>query len=468
MPVDLGSLLTSRRSDKFSLYANYINPQRIAALRRSGALRDYVTGDGCYLFDEEGNRYLDCDAGYGVFCLGRNHPAITEAIVSLFGLKPANMVSRDIGLLAGIVAERLVQRTPSGLNKVLFTNSGSETTEAALKFARRVTGRARFLYLEGDFHGVTYGALSVTDTGESLKKMSLGFEPLLPGCFRLRREDVDQLEQELTRGDVAALILEPVQGATAKPLSSTYLKAARELCTRHGCVLIVDEVLTGLGRTGRFLACEHDGIVPDMLLLSKALSGGCVPVGALIVREDLHAQAYNHQGAFVHGSTFGENDFGMAAALATLDALDAGDLVANAHRQGQALTDGLRALQQRFEMIADVRGRGLLIGVEFSSPRAWGSRLTGAVLRRRGLLGHLMTLQLLIKHRVMASTGARNNVLRLHPPLTLSDADVQTILNAFAAVLEDTYRFPDGIGRFILSRVLEAGRTRPERQHANS
>ena len=376
--------------------------------------------------------------------------------------------SQDVSLLAGLVAERLVDRTGGHLEKVLFTNSGSETTEAALKFARRVTGRTRFLYLEGDFHGVTFGALSVTDTGESLKKMSQGFGPLVPGCLRIRREDADQLAEELNRGDVAAVILEPVQGATVKPLSAEYLRKVRDLCTGHGTILIADEVLTGLGRTGRFLACEHSGIIPDMLLLSKALSGGCVPVGALMVRQELHAKAYSHMGSFVHGSTFGENDFGMAAALATLDVLDAENLIANARRQGQALVAGLLALQQRFEMIKDVRGEGLLIGVEFSSPRAWGSRLTGAVLRRRGLLGHLMTLQLLMKHRVLASTGARNNILRLHPPLTLSSADVQTILAAFESILHDTYRFPDGIGRFILSRVLDAGRTRPERQHASS
>ena len=467
MTIDLGSLLEARRPDKFGLYSSYINPQRVASLRRSGAIRNYVSGEGCYLLDDKGERYLDCDAGYGVFSLGRNHPAIASAISSLLDLKPANMVSRDVGLLAGLVAERLAARAPGTLNKVLFTNSGSETTEAALKFARRVTGRTRFLYLEGDFHGATYGALSVSDTGDSLKKMSQGFEPLLPGCTQIRRDDAEQLAQELGREDVAALVFEPVQGATAKPLSAQYLRTARDLCTRYGTVLIADEVLTGLGRTGRFLACEHSGIVPDMLLLSKALSGGCVPVGALMVREDLHAKAYSHQGAFVHGSTFGENDFGMAAALATLDALESGDLIANARQQGNALLEGLRGLQKRFEMIADVRGEGLLIGIEFSSPRAWGSRLTGAVLRRRGLLGHLMLLQLLIKHHVIASTAARNNVLRFHPPLTLSSADVATILTAFESVLEDTYRFPDGIGRFILSRVLDAGRTRPERQHAS-
>lgn len=456
-------MIITEIDDKVARYERFVNPQRVASLRRTGGLRDFVRGEGCYLFDSEGRRYLDCDAGYGVFCLGRNHAAVAAAIRRLLDERPANMVSRDIPKLAGLVAEALARRAPGDLTKVLFTNSGSETTDAALKFARRVTGRARLLYLEHDFHGVTYGALSVTDTGDALRKMGEGFGPMLPECERLPWQDESALRHALAARDVAALILEPIQGATVRPLARSYLHAARDLCSQAGTVLIADEVLTGVARTGRFTACEHAGIAPDMLLLSKALSGGCVPVGALLVRSDLHARAYDRPGAFVHGSTFGENDFGMAAALATIEAVDEEGLAANAARQGAALMDGLRALQPRYDMIADVRGEGLLIGIELAAPRALTRRLSGAVLQRRGLLGHLVALQLLVRHRIIASTGARNNVLRFHPPLTVTDADVRAVLEALDAVLADTYRFPDGIGRFILAQVFESARARPRR-----
>jgi len=294
----------------------------------------------------------------------------------------------------------------------------------------------------------------VTDTGESLHKMSDNLAPMLPGCRRIPWNDLATLEEELRHEDVAALILEPVQGTTVRPLPAPYLHAAQTLCSRHGALLIADEVLTGVGRTGRFFACEHAGIAPDMLLLSKALSGGCVPVGALLVRAELHAKAYATTSAFVHGSTFGENDFGMAAALATLQVIDEEQLVERSARVGARLLEGLRALQSRYDMVVDVRGAGLLIGIELAAPQAWGLRLSGSVLQRRGLLGHLLAMQLLVHHRVLASTGARNNVLRLHPPLTVGDRDADRILTSIELVLQSSYRFPDGIGRFVLAEVL--------------
>jgi len=436
------------------LYERFVNPQRIAALRRSQTDRPYVRGEGCYLYDDRGERYLDCDGGYGVFAAGRNHPRVRQAMHDTLESCPPNMVSRDVPVLAGLVAEALARRMPEPGYRALFTNSGSETTEAALKFARRVTGKPRLLFLEGDFHGVTFGALSVTDTGESLRKMGAGLGPLLPGCDRIAWNDLQPLAAELARNDVAALIVEPIQGATLRSLSAGYLRGAVDLCHRHGAVFIADEILSGVGRTGAFLACGHAGIVPDMVLLSKALSGGCVPVGALLVRSELHARAYDSMSAFVHGSTFGENDFGLAAALTILQLLDEEDLIGNAARQGARLLDGLKTLGERFDMIAEVRGSGLLVGVELTAPRSWGTRISGAMLQRRGLLGHLMMMQLLTKHRILASTGARNNVLRFHPPLTIADADITHVLTSFESILQDTYRFPDGIGRFLVAQAL--------------
>jgi acetylornithine/succinyldiaminopimelate/putrescine aminotransferase len=268
------------------------------------------------------------------------------------------------------------------------------------------------------------------------------------------------LGQELARGDVAGLILEPIQGFDVLALDREFLAGAERLCREHGTTLIVDEVFVGLGRTGRLFACEHFNLKPDMMILSKALSGGVMPIGALMMSETIHEQMFRRAGEVVHSSTFGLNDFGMAAGLATLQALEAEDLVVNAALQGRRLMEGLLQLKARYDMLADVRGWGLLIGLELRAPRSLTSRFSGKLLEKRGLLGHMMVMQLLAKHRVMSTNLGRNNMFRLTPPLTIGEDDVVYLLQAIESVLQDAYRFPDGISRFLLSQLLGMARGR--------
>lgn len=439
-----------RRSEKCALYQHYVSPAAVYSARVLGIDRDFVRGWGTALTDAEGNRYLDFDAGSGVFNIGRNHPKVRAALVELLSREPANMVHRDTPLLAGLVAEALVRHTPPGVDRVLFTVTGSETTEAALKCARRLTGRSRFLYLEGDYHGGTYGALSVTDAGFARHEMG----PLLPGCDRVSCEDLGDLRRELAKGDVAALIIEPLQGLTVRTLSPAFLDGAQRLCRERGALLIVDEVFTGFGRTGSFFACEQLGIAPDLLVLSKAMGGGFIPIGALVLRTELHARLFGAGGSFVHGSTFEHNDYGLITALATLQVIEDEGLVARSARLGDRLIAGLQTLAGRFDVIADVRGLGLLVGVELRAPRALRLRLSGSLLEKRGFLGHLLMMRLLEKHHIIATAVSRNNLLRFTPPLTVTEEEIETLLVALEQVLTDVYRFPDGFSRFFLGRLL--------------
>jgi ornithine--oxo-acid transaminase len=455
MAFDLNTLIERRRHEKFDLYARYINDGRVHSASQMGFDRHFVRGEGCHVFDREGNCYLDCDGGNGVFLVGRNNTVVRSAIATLLEGSPANWVGRDTPLLAALLAEALVDHMPEGLGRVLFTNAGAETVEAALKFARKATGRPRILFLRGDFHGLTYGALSVTDSGSRLPLMEQGFGPLLPGCEALPWNDSVQLERELVLEDVAGLIIEPIQGASAKSLEPSYLHSARELCDRYGTILIADEILTGLGRTGAFLACEQQGVVPDVVLLAKALSGGIMPVGAMIMRTTIYERLFRSRDMFIHASTFAENDYAMAAGLATLAVIDAEDLARRASERGIQLVEGLRRIQARHPSIAEVRGRGLLAGIELKASGGWLRQPGARYLERRGLLGHLCVMWLSLGYRVLASAPTRNNVLRLQPPLVISETETAQAIDAIDAVLTQAERFPEGAGRIILRRLLK-------------
>ena len=455
MADDLRALIDARAPERFELYARHLNGHRVGSARRLGLDRQFVSAQDCWLIDEDGGRTLDCDAGNAVFAVGRNAPRVAETLRQLLDSRPANWVTGSPPLLAGLLAEAIAKQLPPGLSRVLFTNTGSETVEAAMKLARRATGRTRFLCLDGDFHGLTFGALSITDPSSRLALTAQGFGPMLPGCEGVPWGDVAALEAALSAKDVAALVLEPVQGASAKPLPDHYLEHARALCSRHGSLLIVDEILTGLGRTGTFLACEHAGVVPDVVLLAKGLSGGMVPVGAMVVHESVWEPLFRDRHCFIHASTFGENDFAMAAALATLHVIEQDGLVSRARETGEAWMRGLQALQSRHPMIAEVRGRGLLIGIELRAAGGWLRKPAARWLEERGQLGRLVVMWLNLRHRILANTPTRNNVLRLHPPLTIGAAECDRVVAALDDVLGEAERFPDGVGQMLLDRIRE-------------
>jgi ornithine--oxo-acid transaminase len=435
---DLAGLLSSRGDERYALQARYLNPQLGRMLHTIGFDKTYVRAEGAYLFDAEGNDYLDMLAGFGVFALGRHNPVVRQAVHDALDADLADLTQFDAPPLAGLLAEALLAHAPH-LDRVYFGNSGTEAVETALKFARYFTGRGRILYCEHAFHGLTTGSLSVN--GE--KEFRSGFGPLLPDTA-IPFGDLTALERELRRGDVAGLLVEPIQGKGVAVAPPGYLSAAQDLLHRHNALLIADEVQTGLGRTGDFFAYEHDGATPDLVAVAKALSGGHIPVGATLGRDDIFQKVYSSMDrVLVHDSTFGSNAVATAAGLATLHVLEHDDVVANARKVGDQLRGRLADVADRYDMVQDIRGRGLMIGIEFGRPRALKLRPAWMALQtaRKGLFAQTVVHALFHRHRILTQvSGDHLEVIKLIPPLTIGEAEVDRFVNAFADVMDEAHR----------------------------
>src|ERR1700746_1432353 len=299
------------------MHARHLNEQLVRVLKTIGYDVGFQKGQGQYLYDRDGARYLDLLSGFGVFAIGRNHPALRQALKSVLDSDLPNLVQLDVSTLAGVLAERLLKLVPY-LDKVFFANSGAETVEAAIKFARGATGRPGIVYCSHAYHGLSYGALSLTDDPNFRK----GFEPLLPGCTPIPFNDLAALEQALSSREIGGFIVEPIQGKGVNMPTDEFLPGAAALCKKYGTLFIADEIQTGMGRTGRFLAVEHWNVEPDMVLVAKALSGGHVPVGALLTRKSIFDKIFNQMDrAVAHGSTFAKHDLVMAPGIGPLAAL---------------------------------------------------------------------------------------------------------------------------------------------------
>jgi len=437
--VDIAALFEARESDRFSLHSRCLNEQMVRVLRTIGYDVGFCKGRGQYLYDRDGNCYLDMLSGFGVFALGRNHPAIRAALKSTLDADLPNLVQMDVSTLAGVLAERLLALVPH-LDKVFFANSGAESVEAAIKFARAATGRAGIAYCSHAFHGLTYGALSLNGD-ETFRR---GFEPLLPDCVCVPFNDLGALDRALSGRRIAAFVVEPIQGKGVILPDEDYLKGVEQLCRRYGTLFIADEIQTGLARTGKFLASEHWGVEPDMVLLAKALSGGHVPVGAVLTRKWIFEKVFNRMDrAVVHGSTFSKNDLAMAAGIATLDVLKAERLAENAARTGERLVRELSALKGKYELLKDVRGKGLMIGVEFGTPRSLKLKASWNLLETasKGLFCQLITIPLFKEHRVLTQVaGHGSHTIKLIPSLNLTDQDCDWIVRAFDDVIADSHR----------------------------
>lgn len=398
-------------------YARYVNPTALNLLKLAGFDKIEWSGRGATLTDLNGNTYIDCLGGYGVFALGHAHPEVVAAVQEQAALLPLSSKTFLNKPLADL-CERLALLTPGDLQYTFLSNSGTEAVEAALKFARIATGRINFVSTIGSYHGKTFGALSAS--GRDVYKTP--FAPLVPGFTHVPFGDRDALAGAVS-DETAAVILEPIQGENGIRIPPRgYISAARELCDKHGALLILDEVQTGLGRTGRLFACNYCKVAPDILVLAKALGGGVMPIGATVGTPAVWEKVFKTN-PFLHTSTFGGGELACVAALKTLEILERDDLAAQAARKGERLLAGLRAVRERFPAIlTDTRGIGLMIGVEFADADV-GKLAIGA----------------LVHHGVIAAYTLNNaKVMRFEPPLVITDTQIETVIRAFGAAIGET------------------------------
>ncbi|WP_354639166.1 aspartate aminotransferase family protein [Kitasatospora camelliae] len=459
-PLDLAALLAARGAERYALHTRYLNPQLPRMLRTIGFDKSYERAEGPYFYDAEGHEYLDMLAGFGIFGLGRHHPVVRDAIHQVVDLGLPDLTRFDCSPLPGLLAEQLIARAP-GLDRVFFGNSGTEAVETALKFARCATGRRRVLYCDHAFHGLTAGSLSVNGEAGFRK----GFEPLLPDTA-IPLGDLDALARELKKGDVAALIVEPIQGKGVHAVPPGWLAAAQELLHAHKALLICDEVQTGIGRTGDFFAYQHEeGVQPDLVCAAKALSGGYVPVGATLGKDWIFEKVYSSMDrVLVHSASFGSNAQAMAAGLATLHVMREEKVVENARQVGESFRERLAALVDRYELLAEVRGRGLMIGIEFGRPRSLKLRTGWTALQaaRKGLFAQMVVVPLLQRHRILTQvSGDHLEVIKLIPPLIITDRDVDRFMDAFTEVMDEAHRGSGlmwDFGRTLVKQAVAGGR----------
>lgn len=435
---DISALLAERGAERYELHTRYLNHQLPRMLHTIGFDKVYERAEGAHFWDADGEDHLDMLAGFGVMGLGRHHPVVRQALHDVLDAQLADLTRFDCQPLPGLLAEKLLAHSPH-LDRVFFGNSGTEAVETALKFARYATGKPRILYCSHAFHGLTTGSLSVN--GE--KGFRDGFAPLLPDTA-IGLGDLDALERELRKGDVAGFVVEPIQGKGVHEAPPGFLRAAQELLHRHGALLIADEVQTGLGRTGDFYAYQHEeGVEPDLLCVAKALSGGYVPVGATLGKDWIFKKVYSSMDrVLVHSASFGSNAQAMAAGLAVLSVMENEGTVAHARRIGDLLSSRLKELVPRYELLHEIRGRGLMIGIEFGRPSSLGLRSRWTMLQaaRKGLFAQMVVVPLLQRHRILTQvSGDHLEVIKLIPPLVIDEADVDRFVTAFTAVMDDAH-----------------------------
>jgi putrescine aminotransferase len=397
-------------------YQKYVNPTALALLKLGGFEAVEWSGSGAVLRDADGNEYIDCLGGYGVFSLGHAHPGVVAAVSEQLRRLPLSSKTFLNAPLADL-AERLAHLAPGDLRYSFFCNSGAEAVEGAIKFARMATGRAKIVSAVGSYHGKTLGALSAS--GRDVFKAP--FAPLLPGFEFVPFGDEGALAAAVD-AETAAVLLEPVQGENGVRIPpADYLPTARALCDRTGALLILDEVQTGLGRTGKMFACDHAGVAPDLMTLAKALGGGVMPIGAILGTPAVWDRVFRDN-PYIHTSTFGGGEAACVAGLATLDVLEREGLVARAAEVGPRLRDGLAEVAARFPaLLTEVRGLGLMIGVEFTDSDV-GKLAIGALVRQ-GV--------------VAAYTLNNPKVMRFQPPLVITDAQIARVLAAFDAAMTE-------------------------------
>jgi ornithine--oxo-acid transaminase len=443
MSFDLKEIIYHNQGQERALLSEYINPRMAQVLKIIGFDPVYVRARGAHLWDDHGNEYLDMISGFGVFAVGRSHPKVKDAIRQYLDLDSPNLIKMGTQLLAGLFARKLIDEfAPPDLDTVFLCNSGAEAVDGALKFAHAFTGRTRFLYCDHGFHGLTVGTLAIN----GCKEFRADFEAILPKATGIPFGDADLLEAEVSRGDVAAFVVEPIIGHGVFIPPDDFLPRAREICTRYGTLLIADEVQTGLGRTGKLFACDHWNVKPDIITLSKSLSGGYCPVGAILYPRAVYNKVFSSlDRCMVHSTTFGQNDLAAVCGLITLEVIREEGLIENSARIGEYLIDQLKILAGKYELIQEVRGRGLMIAIEFGQPRSKILKAGWKTIHgiNRDLFCQSILMPLIMDHHILAQvSGHGRDIIKLIPPLIISQADADRFIGAFDDVMASVHRFP--------------------------
>jgi len=420
-----------------TLYHHHVNPQWVRLLDVLRMNARYTRCSGTELHTEDGRRILDFLSGYCVHNAGHNHPAIIGALKEELDRCGPAMLQSHVPELAGELAEQLCARAGGRSKKAFFCSSGSEGVEAAIKFSRARTGRSGLIYAGGAFHGLTCGALSLM--GDSFWRD--GFGPMLSETEEVPFGDLDALEKKLDTRRFAAFIVEPVQAEAGIRLPAAgYLESAQNLCRRYGSLFVVDEVQTGMYRTGPFLASQHFHTDPDMVVLAKALSGGLIPSGAVLMSDEVYDSVYGSlKRAIVHTSTFSENSLAMRAGLATLQVLEQERLGERATELGEYLRNRLREALSGYEMVKEVRGTGLLNGIEFTAPRRLLLRVPfeGFMKIHSGMFGQVIVMRLFRDHGFLTQICGNNfMVLKAAPPLVVEEREIDGFVKAVTDVVE--------------------------------
>ena len=416
-------------------YTRYVNPHLGEMLESIKLDQKYVRGEGCHLFDDQGNRYLDCIAAYGALPFGHNPEQIWAAINEFRESAEPSFIQPSALEAAGELARRLVEIAPEGLEYVTFANSGAEAVEAAIKLCRSATGRPGILATENSFHGKTFGALSAT--GNSAYQSA--FYAPAENFQHIPFGNPAALEKELkARPDYyAAFLVEPIQGegGIVEPPAG-YLLKAKEICRKYGVLLVFDEVQTGLGRTGTLFACEQEKVSPDVIVLAKALGGGIMPIGACLCTEE----AYSEDFGLKHSSTFAGNSLACRVGLRVLDLLTANNkaLLREVRARGELLKKGLQELQEKHpRQIKAIRGRGLMLGIEFNLDREhFPGSLLGVMAEQELLTPAISSYLLNVEKIRVAPTLNGNTVIRIEPPLTISEGQCKEALKGIESMLE--------------------------------
>lgn len=434
-PSQVLATSSSVNSRQAALYQDRVNPQWVRLLDVLQMNARYTRCEGTELFTDDGRRILDFLSGYCVHNLGHNHPAVIDAIKSELDLRGPAMLQSHVPELAGELADKLCWRAGGRVNKTFFCSSGSEGVEAAIKL-RAHTRRNGLLYAEGAFHGLTCGALSLM--GDPFWREHFG--PMLSDTEAVPFGDLVALEEKLSTRAFAAFIVEPIQGEGGIIVPPpSYLECVQALCRRYGTLLVVDEVQTGFYRTGRFLASHHCNIEPDMIVLAKALSGGLIPSAALLMSDEIYQSVYGSIArAIVHTSTYSENGLAMRAGLATLEALEREHLGERAQAAGEYLRTRLRQALSGYEMVKEVRGLGLLNGVEFQAPRKLALRVSFEAFGKihPGMFGQVVVMRLFRHGFLTQMCGNNFTVLKVAPPLVVKEREADEFVHAVTDVVD--------------------------------